>query len=306
MAQISLSDTAFEGVRLIGRKPLAVLIWAAVIFVAAAVPIALFFGTLAPAFTDLMRHSMDGSRPSPEEMMKFQLRWMAANGPIMLFSLAARAVLMSAVFRAVLRPEDSRFAYLRLGKAELLTGLVYLCVMILLFMVMFAGMIVLVGLTVASAMASKAAAIGVAVVLGVALIGLLFWVILRLILALPMTFAEGQFRMFEAWQLSRGHALQLFFIGLLAFAMVLVIEMVVGGVIGFTAIGVIAGHANGAGGAANIFHRPAAEWIGQVAPWLVLGGAILALFGAAAMAIMYAPLAAAYRALVAAPVAEAV
>lgn len=292
MTQISLSDTAFEGVRLIARKPLAVLIWAAVIFLALAIPITLFLGTLAPAFTDLMRHSMEGSQPSPEDMMKFQLRWMAANGPIMLCSLVTRAVLMSAVFRAVLRPEDSRFAYLRLGKAELLTGLVYLCITILVLMLLFAGMIVLAGLTVASAIASKAAAIGVALVLGVVLIVLLIWVILRLILALPMTFAEGRFRMFEAWQLSRGHALQLFFIGLLAFAIVLVIEMVVGGVIGFTAIGVIASHASAAGGA---FHRPAAEWIGQLAPWLVLGGAILALFGAAAMAIMYAPLAAAYR-----------
>jgi len=295
MTQISLSDTAVEGVRLIARKPLAVLIWAVVIFVAAAIPIALFFGTLAPAFTDLMRHSMGGSPPSPEDMMKFQLRWMAANGPIMLCSLVARAVLMSAVFRAVLKPEDSRFAYLRLGKAELLTGLVYLCIVIMMFLLMFVGMIVLIGLTIAGAAASKAAAVGVAVVLGVALIVLLIWVILRLILALPMTFAEGQFRMFEAWQLSRGHALQLFFIGLLAFAIVLVIEMVVGGVIGFTVIGVIASHASAAGGASSFFHRPPAEWIGQLAPWLVLGGAIFALFGAAAMSIMYAPLAAAYR-----------
>jgi len=298
MTQISLSDTAFEGVGLIVRKPLAVLTWAAVIFVAMAIPITLLFGTLAPAFMDLMRHSMDGSQPSPEDMMKFQLRWMAANGPIMLCSLVARAVLMSAVFRAVLRPEDSRFAYLRLGKAELLTGLVYLCIMIMMFMIMFAGMIVLVGLTVASAIASKAAAVGVAVVLVVALIGLLFWVILRLILALPMTFAEGQFRMFEAWQLSRGHVLQLFFIGLVAFATVMVIEMVVGGVIGLTAIGVIASHTRDAGGAANIFQRPPSEWLAPLAPWLVLGGAIFALFGAVIVAIMYAPLAAAYRALI--------
>jgi len=306
MAQISLSDTAFEGVRLIGRKPLAVLLWAVVIFVAAAIPVTLFFGTLVPAFLDLMRQSAAGAEPSPETMMKFQLRWMAANGPIMLCSLVARAVLMSAIFRAVLRPQDSRFGYLRLGKAELLTGLVYLCIMIMMFLVIFGGMLVMIGLTVATAFASKGAAVAVALVLGVALIVLLTWVILRLILALPMTFAEGHFRMFEAWQLSRGHALQLFFVALLAFAIVVVMEMVLGGVIGFAVIGAIASHAGAAGGLGEVFHRPPAEWIGQLAPWLVIGGALFALFGAAAATIMYAPLAAAYRLLAPQTEAEAV
>jgi len=295
MAHIPLSDTAFEGVRLMGRRPLAVLAWAAVMFVATALPVALFFGTMAPAFVDIMRHSVDGPQPSPVDMMNLQLRWMAVNGPLMLCSLVAKAVLMCAVFRAVLRPEQRRFGYLRLGMTEVLVGLVYLCVAILIFMASCAGMVVMLGFTIAGAFASKGAAVGIALVLAVALAVLLGWLIVRLALALPMTFDDGRFRMFEAWQLSKGHALELFFVWLLAFAVVLVIELVIGSVIGFTAIGVIAGHASAAGGASSAFHRPAAEWIGQLAPWMLLGGAVLALFGAAAMVIMYAPLAAAYR-----------
>lgn len=300
MAQISLSDTAFEGVRLIWRMPLAVLAWAAVMFVATALPMGLLFGTIAPAFVDLMRHSMDGSQPSPADMMNLQLRWMAVNGPLMVCSLVAKAILMCAVFRAVLRPEQSRFGYLQLGVTEVLVGLVYLCVAILIFMASCAGMVVMLGFTIAAAFASKGAAVGIGLVLAVALGVMLVWLIARLALALPMTFDDGRFRMFEAWQLSKGHALQLFFVWLVAFAVVLVLELVVGSVFGVAIIGGIASHAHA--GSANLFDRPPAEWAGELAPWLVLAGIALSLVAGAMVSIMYAPLAAAYRVL--APQAE--
>lgn len=304
MTQIPIGETAFEGVRLIARRPLAVLIWAAILFVATAVPIALLFGTIGPAFAEILKQTSTGAEPSPADILALDMKLMAINPLLTLCSLVGRVVLMCAIFRAVLEPQDSRFGYVRLGKAELLTGLVYLCLVIIFAMLMVAGLLLVAGFAVAGYVASRWLGIALGLLLALALLIAVFWVGLRLALAMPMTFAERRFRLFESWERMRGHVLQLFLVGLLSVVIVLLIEVIVGSVVGVAAIVALATHPLNGAGVEAFFHRPPSEWMGVIAPWLLLGGVIFSILGAALYAVMYAPLAAAYRALVPAAAAE--
>ncbi|HEX6859162.1 MAG TPA: hypothetical protein VF138_03040, partial [Caulobacteraceae bacterium] len=122
MSQIAVGEAAFEGFRVIARRPLAVVVWGLALLVLTAGPTALYLGNFLPAFFDLMRPAGSGGEPSPEDMFALQARLMALNPLLMLTSLVIKTLLMCAVFRAVLTPRDDRFFYLRLGKAELMVG----------------------------------------------------------------------------------------------------------------------------------------------------------------------------------------
>ncbi|MBI5942082.1 MAG: hypothetical protein HY859_16825 [Caulobacterales bacterium] len=95
--------TAFEGVRVVSRKPVTVVVWGAA-FLAI---FAAFFGPLIPL---VRSHDaiVEKVGANPWVMM-------LAVAP---FALFLATVLGAAVYRSVLRPEQSRFAYLRLGADE--------------------------------------------------------------------------------------------------------------------------------------------------------------------------------------------
>lgn len=229
MAEISVGRAAGAGLRLIRREPKAVLGWALFYLAVTAVLLALAGATFAQFFAVLAR--ADGAEPEVADMVALQMQMMAIQPLFMLGILVMQIVMMGAIFRAVLEPDERRWAYLRLSGQELWLGLAYI---VLSFGIGFAASMLL------FPVAGIAAFVGVAfrdslgpwgmALVGVpgllALIAVVIWLMLRLCLAYPMSFADRNFRVFESWTITRGHAGRLFLVFLLAVLIALAVQVV--------------------------------------------------------------------------------
>src|SRR6185312_6765210 len=199
---------------------LAVLNWAVAYLVFVALPI---FVILAHMLPDIVASYQEGlaqaarhEPPDPARLMALRARMFSYNPLIWLLSLAAQAVLMGAVFRAWLEPQDNRFGYLRLGLREVWLGLTYLVLLVMaaiMVLTLFIPIAIAVG--VSAAAAPHGAGPGLPAVLLLCAIalaggGVIVWVELRLCLALPMSFAQRRFVLYESWDLTRGLALKTF------------------------------------------------------------------------------------------------
>ncbi|HEX2562248.1 hypothetical protein [Phenylobacterium sp.] len=227
MAEISVGQAVGAGFRLIRREPKAVLGWALLYLAFAAAMMALFGGVFAQFFAALSQDA----EPDAAQLMGLNAQMMALQPLVTLGGVVLQTVLMAAVFRAVLQPEERRWAYLRLSGQELWLGLVYLVLSfglaILAMMLLFpiVGLAVFVGYLFREALGPW----GIALIGGpvvAAFMGGLIWLMLRLCLAYPMSFADRNFRLFESWTLTRGHAGRLFLVFLLAVLTALAIQLV--------------------------------------------------------------------------------
>lgn len=213
--------TAFEsGFALFARRPLSASAWGLVFLLLAYGPNALILTWVLPDFAVFAeRHGGAAEAGAafealPASVLKLQL----VNLLQILGMIAAHGIVAAAVFRTMLRPQDSGGFALRLGKAEGFQALVYLVQMIM------AGLWTLVVVLAATALgaaiwfAAAAAPAGATLalrivcvtVLSFTALGLIAWPLLRLSLAGPMTFAEGGFRLFESWALTKGQSWRLF------------------------------------------------------------------------------------------------
>jgi len=120
-------------------------------------------------------------------------------------------VILAAGFRAVLRPEDSRFFYLRLGMDELrLLGLGLLLVLIaLLLEVVTVIAVIIVGFVLGLVLGKVVAAV-VSGIIGIAIGCAFVWAAVRVSPAGPLTIVERKIDIGAAWRLSRGHFWTLF------------------------------------------------------------------------------------------------
>lgn len=301
MPKFDVVEAAMAGFGLIGRKPLAVLAWGMVMFVLSVLPLTLLIGPWVTVMSETFSN-MQGGPPTPEKIEAMQTRFMML-GPmgnlVQLLSLVGRAIVGAAICRAIISPNDDRFAYLRLGKSELFLGLVVLAGAIMLGLGVAVVAMIGVALGFAVAGISESALAIYAVVASLALIVALFWLLLRFSLSGPMSVAEKNFRLFESWPLTRGHVLSLFLVGLLNFIVVMVLEMVVMALIGGVLVAVVVSH----GGMMNesaieaFFRQPPADIARLATPWLIGAGFIGSILGSALFAVMLAPWAHVYKAL---------
>lgn len=297
MAQIDIGRAATAGFGVIARNPLAVVVWGVVFFVLTVGPLILLFGMMGPAFAEMIQNTPAEGEPDMSAMMRLQGQMMAGNSLAQLGQLAAQVLLMCAIFRAVLTPEDSRFFYLRLGMRELMAGLMMLFITILVVMGVFA--VVLVGAIVVggTAVASPEAAIVLGIIGVLALIAGAVWLALRFSMAPVMAFAEKGFPLVEAWKLTQGKVGTLFLVGLLTVFIVLALEVVVFGAVIGAAIAAIAGASVSFDETAMqaFFSQPISAWSMQLLPWVLLGGFVFSLLVAVFTVLATAPWAAAYR-----------
>ena len=128
-------------------------------------------------------------------------------------------VLLTAAQRAMLRPEESGFAYLRLGGDELrqiglsiIIGLLFVLVYVIaLFVLGIVAVVAGLGAGMGAPGEGSAAAFGLLSILGLLVIFcfmMFLWV--RVSLAFPLTLLRGRIVLGEAWRLSRGHFWTLF------------------------------------------------------------------------------------------------
>ena len=232
MASFSASDAALTGFRVVREHPKAVGIWAVIQFV---ISLGFTVGTVrfaGPALMSLNAANSAPARDPAKTMAIFQ-----QLGPyylcLILFSLAFYPILYATMNRAVLRPSEEKFGYIRLGADELrqlgLLLLVLLFGLVAYIAIIVASVAVLTPLSLMFAGGSGGLTnsnlfIGLfAVVFGLAVICLWIYVWTRLSLAPSLTFATGKINLFGSWRLTRG----LFWPMLGAYLVALVLAMIV-------------------------------------------------------------------------------
>lgn len=298
MAAIDIGRAATAGFRLIASKPLAVLAWAGVLFVVGVLPVAGLMSAFFGAIAEMVQAEAAGQEPSPEAMLPMMSAVFAMQPILLIAGIAVRAIVTAAVFRAVLEPGQGRWFYLRLGAEELWLALMIAVIGILLSLLAFPAALVIMPVAMIGAVSAEGdpAAIIAPTLIAVLAFGALYaWVLVRFSMALPMTFAQRQFRLFESWTLTRGHTLRLLGVGVVLVAIVLVLELVVA--LAFVGIS-FALHGSGGFDEAAVtafFAQDASIWMAELAPWAIGVAVLGALLGAVLSAITIAPWADAYR-----------
>jgi hypothetical protein len=216
---------------------------------------------------------------------------------VILIQLFTYTVLFGAAFRAVLQPEASRWGYLRFGRRELWLGLT-LVVFVLVFAILMFTLLAILGVAVAVGIAAAhsghtpgPAALPllklIQVVCGLAI----FWVMLRLSMALPMSFAENRFVFYEAWSLTRGQGLKLFLLGLTLFALLFVCDLAATVSLKMLLIDRLQ-HAKAA---RDAMHGAPSDFAQRLRPIMVGVAIVGAVLGMALFAILASPFADIYR-----------
>jgi hypothetical protein len=297
MAAIAVAEAITEGFGLIRRRPGAVLVWGAV----RALYAVCSFGLIAPLFIaqfqDLSRRANGGVTTPPDLSSMMALN--SANMLLSILGAFVAAILSCAVFRAVLKPEEGRFAYLRLGAAEVFLFLLTFGVTILFIVAVLVTVIPLMMVVVIAAVVHAAGvAVTIAVAGGLCLLALLIFVLLRLSVAGSMMVEDGRFHLTDAWALTRGHVSELLLVGILLFVILILIEVVLGAFALAIGLAFLAQAAGSLAAVHSLFARPPAEMFAILAPGLIVIGLVaVPLFGCL-WAILAAPWARAYRDLV--------
>ncbi len=311
--KFSAASAAVSGWALIGRRPLSVAVWSAVILLGLFLPALLLFLPVIDPFVEMIRAMPQTPGAQDPELtariMAMQGQLSLMNIGMMAVQVVAPAVVMAAAFRAVLRPEEEKGFFLRVGATE---GWMMLVCLVLTFggnIAVFAAMIpgVLLGLIGFVVMAiggdtEAGAVVGVVVgVIGVIVGELaLLWALLRLSMALPMTFAEQRFMLFESWTLTKGQSLRLLGMLLLIGLTLLLVQIVVG-VVAVVAVALVAPGLSKTLPAA----RSVAEMLGLIWPILAVALPLAAIVQTVVQVVCVTPLASVYRSLKPADEAEA-
>ncbi|HEY0435528.1 MAG TPA: hypothetical protein VGC92_02740, partial [Phenylobacterium sp.] len=224
MAGFSYVRAIGAGFGVIRRKPWAVLAWAGAYLVLAALPLLLIISQILPeavsTYRDAAHALAQGARPDVAKAMALSAKVSGMQPLVILIQLVSYTILIGAVFRAVLEPQASRWGYLRVGRRELWLGLA-LVVFVLVAIVLAFTLLVILG--VAGAVGVTSARQGhppgpwaypLLKLIQVVSVGAIFWVMMRLSIALPASFAQNRFVFYEAWGLTRRQGLKLFLVGL--------------------------------------------------------------------------------------------
>jgi len=243
MATISVGAAIGSGFGLIARRPVSVVAWGLLpILVQVAV-----LAIVAPAYLEMFSQLRSGASPV-QAMAAPQMSQISGVVQLLnLGQLAISAVIYCAVFRAVLHPEKSSFAYLRAGAEEFFIGVLIFGGSIALFVALLVVMIpvvIIAAIIGVAAHGSAAATIILFPILFLVIMIALVVVGLRFVFVGPMIVADGKFHLFESWTMTRGHVGSLFLIGLGLFGVFLLFEIVLIAVfigLGAGAIGMLGG-----------------------------------------------------------------
>lgn len=209
---MSMTEAAFEGFRITRRHPGAVLLWAVVWLIA--------FVVMMIAATPLMAPWMDeiaAAQGDPEALSEGASRAMQMAGFIFApVALLVQGLLLPAAYRAVLRPEERRFAYLRVGRDEARILLVSIALAVVSLLLNLGG-----GWVERQAAAGAGLGVGLLVSLAVFVISLVFSV--RVSLIAPLTFARRKLAFAEGWRASGPRFWPLLGLMVLVLTMVIVV-----------------------------------------------------------------------------------
>ena len=282
MRTISATDAAFAGFKLIRSNPAIVLMWTLVSFLFALgliVMLGLFVGGPIMSLAQLR----SGAEPSPEQIASLVLTLLPAILLMIPLALIFNGVMVAGVNRAILRPKEKGFFYLRLGGDEMRLALVLLIQGLATFAIDMAGQmlqfaVVGGGSLAAGAMENDTAMGGmffVGLLLRFVSIGVLIFLSVRFCLAAPQSFATKSINIIGTWSLTKGRFWTIVGAYLLSGVIVAVIILLVGGVAVAIGVGAFmaAGLANMTGEAALMQNLPTI--VGFVAAAAVVYGLLI-------------------------------
>lgn len=216
MKTFPIVETAFSGYRLLAARPSAGLIWFAFQLLIVFGMTALTVAIAGPEMTALQEMRAAGGAPDPATTMALSGKVMVVGLVSMLLSLVTNAIALAAVARAVLRPGEKGFGYLRFGADELRLLVVILVIGIFLYiayMVAFGpamGVLFAVAGPMQAAMAMQgsgalpANAIAMAALAAIPGALLMIFLAVKLSLAPAQTVGERAIQMFGSWKLTKG------------------------------------------------------------------------------------------------------
>ncbi|MET3665057.1 hypothetical protein [Caulobacter sp. 1776] len=207
-------DAALEGLRTMRRKPLPVLAWAT--FSLVMLPILGLAAKILLGEEGRAALAGRGSSADPREILDLVTHLGGVMVLLIALALVLGSVLQAAIIRAVIEPQNDRFAYLRLGKEELQLLVVSLITWAaaLGVTVIPSGAVVL-----GTSLLSGAAAGWFATLGALAVIGLSLWVAVRLSLLGPHAFSHHHIDIREAWVQTHGQFFRL--LGMYVLAIIL-------------------------------------------------------------------------------------
>jgi hypothetical protein len=238
MVELPIGECALSGPRFILRKPGVVAAWMAIQILINLIGSVAMIAVMGGPLQSLMRASRDKADPQAT------LAAFAALAPAylvsILISLVIYAVIYGAMNRAVLRPDEGRFAYLRLGGDEFRQGVLMVAFGFMGLLVYIAAVLVgviLAGIigVVAGVMNAPFVSVIMMVLLFVGIFALYAFLGVRVSLASAITFDTRRIDLFGGWSMSRGRFWPMFAIYLLAGLMAAAL-VVVGGLLVWSAV----------------------------------------------------------------------
>jgi len=290
MATFSPTDAALEGFRMTREKPRVLLAWSVANLIISVIMALALIAMFGPMLAEL--EAVNASSDDPAQALAMFEKLAPLYALVLPAGLIVIAVWSSAVYRAVLRPSDNRFWYLRLGGDEL-----RLALLMLIYVVLAIGFTFVLTL-VAGLLSAGAFAIGgpvgalISAIIGLIGIGLFIWVAVRLSLSGPATFAERHIRVFESWILTRGVFWPLLGAYVLSLALVIVVMLLALVIYAAIAAVTLGGDLSQIG---KVFQPDTSTLTSYFTPAMLIYLVFGAFLGALQNAVIYAPPAVAYR-----------
>lgn len=222
MTAISATDAALEGFRITRERPRVVAGWA-LFLLATNILWALVTVILPEDARAALTKIASQETPDAQELLDA----LAAAAPLLLIGLLVQRTMDAAVYRLMLRPEDRRFAYLRIGPDEIrlsMLRLIFLAMTILYIAVVQFGIVIL---SFTASPFGDAARFFVASVGELVSWGVLLLLTVRLSLASVLTFERKKLSFFASWDLTKGLFWRILGIQLLAVCCIAVLGILV-------------------------------------------------------------------------------
>ena len=210
MTTLSPAEAAFEGVRVLRREPKAVLVWTAMWLAALSVTA---FVAASGSRVVVADHG------ASHTLSDFAHRFGPFAVVFVALFLLVWAITTVATFRAVLRPHERGFFFLRMGADELRLAIMSVTAVVLVLVFGGAPAFLLLVLVSPIMQAVPAFARDIATLGAVATVCLDIWMAVRLSLIAVETFAERRFHLTAYWPLTRGRFWYLFLCYLICFVM---------------------------------------------------------------------------------------